>query len=78
MAELYVHYESATVGRLAEDPMGFTYEPAWLERDDVFPISHSIPLTDEPHFESARNYFGNLLPEGAVRTAVCRKLGISG
>jgi serine/threonine-protein kinase HipA len=69
------------VGRLWLDERGrykYQYDPAWLEGHNAIPLSLSLPL-QEPAFEDdyARPFFANLLPEGELRRAVARKLGIS-
>jgi serine/threonine-protein kinase HipA len=76
---LEVWFDGERVGTLTEAPGGlsFRYDPAWLARADAFPISASLPLEDTPGDERAARFFGNLLPEGSVRAALCRRLGLS-
>jgi serine/threonine-protein kinase HipA len=79
--ELCVYLHNALVGRLWLDERGrykYQYDPRWLAGHNVIPLSLSLPL-QEPAFEddSARPFFANLLPEGELRRAVARKLGIS-
>lgn len=55
-----------------------TYDPAWLARPDAFPISVSLPLGPELLAGPAvAAFFANLLPEGAARAQVARRLGVS-
>jgi serine/threonine-protein kinase HipA len=78
--ELVVWFESKIVGRLTldDDRFAFVYERAWLESTASFPISLTLPLrTDARVGGPAHAFFANLLPEGAARQAVCRRLGIS-
>jgi len=81
METLYAHYETALVGELWLAEHGafcFRYAATWLEDERAFPISLTLPLPRrEFHDGPAHTFFSNLLPEGAVRTAVCRRLGIS-
>ncbi len=77
---LYVHYEAILVGELWLDESStfcFRYSDDWLERD-AWPISQTLPLPQhEFRGGPANTFFANLLPEGGVRSAVCRRLGIS-
>lgn len=80
-APLEVRYEDRRVGILRADASNrfcFRYVEEWLGARDAFPVSIALPLG--PHEESggsAHSFFANLLPEGLVRQAVCRRLGIS-
>lgn len=77
--ELEVRYRERRIGGLRQQPDGvlvFAYEPAW--RGGGFPLSLSLPILDAPYVGGAAHaFFANLLPEGAVRQAVCARLGIS-
>lgn len=53
----------------------FAYAPTWLGVG--FAISRALPLREAPYDAEATRFFGNLLPEGGVRTAICRRLGLS-
>jgi serine/threonine-protein kinase HipA len=56
----------------------FQYDPEWIDRQDVPPLSLSLPLQREAYSDrKARPFFANLLPESFVREAVARKLGVS-
>lgn len=55
----------------------FAYDAAFLARSDAAALSVSLPLRREPHVGAVvRNWFCNLLPEGAVRDAITRRLRI--
>lgn len=61
-----------------EGRMSFAYDIDWLQSDGAYPISVSLPLREQEFPpERAHCFFANLLPEGLVRQAVCRELGIS-
>lgn len=79
--ELEVRFGERAVGSIRADdatPFCFTYDPAWLGSVDAFPVSLSLPLRPEPWLgPTAAAWFGNLLPEGTARQAVCGRLGIS-
>ena len=78
---LYVLFENKVVGiitQLTSGALNFSYEKSWLESNDAFPISFSMPLTSDIFPDSVtRSYFAGLLPEGKLREDVARKLGIS-
>lgn len=79
--DLEVRYGGRGVGVLRADDSNrfcFRYLDEWLGARDAFPISITLPL--DPREETggrAHAFFANLLPEGLVRHAVCRRLGIS-
>ena len=82
MAErLGVFFGDLPVGTLECQPDGrlaFEYARGWLLDPSSFPISASVPLA--PGWASgwaAHAFFANLLPEGQVREAVARRLGLS-
>jgi serine/threonine-protein kinase HipA len=78
---LLVRFAERSVGwleRLEDGRFAFRYDPAWLAAPDAFPISLTLPLVDRQwQAGPAQTFFSNLLPEGAVRTAVSQRLGIS-
>lgn len=56
----------------------FTYDPEYLRRPAPVALSVSLPLRVEPHAGArVRNWFCNLLPEGAVRESVAARLRIA-
>jgi serine/threonine-protein kinase HipA len=79
--DLLVRFRDHDVGIVRaglDGVMSFEYDATWLARDTAFPVSLSLPLRAGPHVGGAAHaFFANLLPEGGVRQAVCRRLGIS-
>lgn len=79
--DLEVRYGARRVGALRADDSNrfcFHYVDEWLSAKDAFPVSITLPLEpDEEVSGRAHAFFANLLPEGGVRQAVCRRLGIS-
>ena len=62
-----------TAGRLA-----FTYDAAWLRRQDAIALSVSLPLRADSYDDrAARPFFAGLLPEQETRDRVARALGVS-
>jgi len=56
----------------------FAYEAAYLAQADCHPISHSLPLREEPFSGlKLRPFFSGLLPEESQRTRIASYLGIS-
>ncbi len=79
MQTLYVFYQRQLVGELVKltaNQLQFTYSPSWLQAENTFALSISLPLQVEP-FNHAESFFANVLPEGEVRSALCKKLGLS-
>lgn len=55
----------------------FAYDAAYLAQDGHQPISHSLPLREEPYSApQLRPFFSGLLPEEAQRTRIASYLGI--
>ena len=79
---LVVYSRGIKVGTLdmadGEPFYGFAYDRAYLQSGRALPLSLSLPL-QEGRFDGAHvlPYFEGLLPEGDVRAAVARQLGIS-
>lgn len=82
LATLVVRLGERRVGQLRRSRRGgsfaFAYDAEWLARADALPLSQSLPLAEVeyPH-EACLPFFGGLLPEGGVRLAVARRLGVS-
>ena len=82
-ARLRVWHEDRLVGRLwrsAANEIGFQYCDEWLNSDDKFAISASLPLSREPcqpEDALAHRFFANLLPEGVAREHIVRDLKIT-
>ena len=56
----------------------FTYHQDYLNADTPVALSVSLPLRETPHVGAvARNWFANLLPEGAVRQVIGERLRIA-
>jgi len=81
MSTLTVYIGGEPVGSLEQDASGsleFTYAPGWLERDDAFPLSRTLPLSSTPYeHKQARPFFAGILPEESPRAAIAKILGIS-
>lgn len=79
MTSLNVFYQDQLVGKIVEDQlgMGFQYSAGWLNYENHFAISHSLPLSEQFYLKEGENFFANLLPEGGARDSLCQKLGIS-
>ncbi|WP_020179935.1 type II toxin-antitoxin system HipA family toxin [Methylopila sp. M107] len=69
---LQVTFAGREIGRLQRDSqavtdLSFRYDPAWIRSDRAFPISISMPLSDDPYQgDIVHPWFMNLLPEGRV------------
>ncbi|MBA4285329.1 MAG: hypothetical protein C0434_07325 [Xanthomonadaceae bacterium] len=77
---LLVHLNGVLAGRLWQQRqrLVFGYDPAWLVRKSIPVLSQSLAVQAEPHEgPEVEAFFGNLLPEGDVRSAVARALRIS-
>jgi serine/threonine-protein kinase HipA len=61
----------------APEDWRFTYDADYLNSSQPVALSVSLPLRAEPFAGAiARNWFGNLLPEGLVREAIASRLRI--
>lgn len=77
---LPVFYQDNLVGHIERENAGvsFTYDPAWIEANNAFQISVSMPLTgDEYPGSVATPWFANLLPEGPQLEQIGLLLGRS-
>ncbi len=80
---LRVWHEDRLVGRLwrnAANEIGFQYCDEWLNSDDKFAVSASLPLSREPCSPEdalAHRFFANLLPEGVAREHIVRDLKLT-
>ncbi len=81
MNKLFVYINGILAGELWLDDQNrfsFQYSKEWLEEQDSFYLSVSLPLQEKPFLkDSCYSYFTNLLPEAKVLTALSRKLGIA-
>ncbi|HOF06230.1 MAG TPA: type II toxin-antitoxin system HipA family toxin [Syntrophales bacterium] len=77
--DVYLHNQK--VGRLWLDDKRrfvFQYDAAWIHAKGAFPLSVHLPLRAEIYPDDlSRPFFSNLLPEGEVKRAIARRLGIS-
>ena len=63
--------ESVKVGQISET--GFAYDPTYLSRSNVKPISVSLPLQEVTFSpQRTKNFFDGLLPEGFTRRTVAQ------
>jgi serine/threonine-protein kinase HipA len=60
----------------ARGGLQFAYDPGWL-KDDLPPLSHSLPRDGTFALEAVTAFFGGLLPEGRPRELLARQLGVS-
>jgi serine/threonine-protein kinase HipA len=82
-APLRVLLNNRLVGHLVKDPGGgieFRYDQSWLELEQAFPVSLSLPLREEPYRgERVVAVFENLLPDSeTLRRRVAEKVGAAG
>jgi serine/threonine-protein kinase HipA len=68
--------EVAIAGKVrSPEDWSFAYGPDYLASTAPVPLSVSLPLRPEPYAGAVvRNWFCNLLPEGAVREAIAARL----
>ena len=80
-AALEVRFGAELVGHVRVDDderFCFSYDAAWSAREDRFPVSLTLPIAPHEYVGGpAHTFFSNLLPEAAVRQAICARLGIS-
>ena len=79
MSRLWAWFPPHLIGTIeqTEDDLSFTYSEDWLDYDKSFNLSYSLPRSQKIYKKEAAAFFGNLLPEGGARDALCRKFGIS-
>jgi serine/threonine-protein kinase HipA len=81
MTDKLIAYKSnQRVGVLSRDGDSyfFCYDSEWLRQVYSMPLSHSLPLQEEPFTpKESRPFFSNLLPEGQFREHIARKNRIS-
>lgn len=67
---------------LEDDTLTLRYESAWTNREEAsddpetFPLSPNLPLTARSAGPGVEAFFENLLPEGAARAALARRLHV--
>ena len=68
--------ESVKVGQISEAQ--FAYDPSYLSRSSVKPISVSLPLQEAPFsLQRTKSFFDGLLPEGFTRRTVAQWMHVS-
>lgn len=75
-----VYYEHFEVGQIETDETGlsFRYNPRWQSTQGAFPLSLSMPLSDQVYDAAAITpWLVNLLPENQNLVTIGRNLGIS-
>lgn len=79
MSRLWVWFPPHLIGTIEQDDDGlsFTYSKEWMNYEKAFRLSYSLPITNSKYTKEAGAFFGNLLPEGNARDALCRRFGIS-
>ena len=84
ITELVILVEGVIMGRVYEQTdrggtLSFQYDPGWIELEDAFPLSVSMPLTEAPYRQRfIKGFLSNLLPESpAVLEAWERKYHVS-
>ena len=82
-APLLAYLNNRLVGRLAKEPSGaidFRYDDSWLNWEQAFPVSFSLPLCEAPYRgEPVVAVFENLLPDSEpLRRRVAEKVGARG
>ena len=74
-----IQFEDGDVASVDPETGELAYNPEWLERDNSFPISLSMPLAEGPFVGGAVTipWLSNLLPEGDPLRALSEMTGIS-
>ena len=71
---LNLYYKNELVGILTEDNeerLSFVYYHSWLEDENSFAISITLPLDERPYGHiKTKAFFENLLPEGEIKKTV--------
>ncbi|MCD6476350.1 MAG: type II toxin-antitoxin system HipA family toxin [Anaerolineaceae bacterium] len=78
--KLIAYKANKRVGVLSRDGDSyfFCYDVAWLEQEKPSPLSHSLPLQEEPFTsKETKPFFSNLLPEGQFRDHIASKHRVS-
>lgn len=72
ITELVILVEGVIMGRVHEQTdrggtLSFQYEPDWIELEDAFPLSVSMPLSEAPYRQRfIKTFLSNLLPESSA------------
>lgn len=74
MNKLFIFFENKKVGILERDQeliYSFSYSEEWIKDEDHFPLSLTLPITDQKYGNKLTlSYFENLLPEGDVKDSI--------
>lgn len=77
---LGVYFEGALAGEIeqtASGAMQFRYTDSYLSDPGNFALSFSLPKSERIYTNEADYFFGNYLPEGPIRQAICDRHKIS-
>ena len=78
---LDVWFYDRKAGRLTQDDSGrllFAYAPEYLETEQRWPLSVSLPIQDKQFNDAiTRPFFSGLLPDEFVREKIARLIGVS-
>ena len=78
---LDVYFFNKLAGKLKQDDSGnltFKYLKEYLEKENAFRLSISLPLTDNEYDDKvSKAFFSGLLPDDRLLINLARKLGIS-
>src|SRR5579864_1948385 len=78
MAAIPIHFADRHVAEVDSANGELHYAPQWVQSGDGFPISLSMPLSDEPYAaDLVIPWLTNLLPEGDPLRALAQMIGIS-
>lgn len=77
--KLKIYLNGLSLGTLdykARKSLVFAYLPEWIERENSFPISRSLPLREDPfEGDAVFSYFDNLLPDGiSIRQRIAARM----
>jgi len=74
-----IQFEDRAVASVDPETGELAHNPEWLESDNSFPISLSMPLAEGPFVGGAVTipWLSNLLPEGGPLRALSEMTGIS-
>lgn len=77
---LRVYFQEKLTGEIEQTERGtmqFRYADSWLSDPESFALSYSLPKSDKTYTKEADFFFGNYLPEGLIRQAICERHKIS-
>jgi serine/threonine-protein kinase HipA len=78
MAAVPIHLADEHVAEVDSDSGELRYVPQWVQNDESFPISLSMPLAADPYAaDFVIPWLTNLLPEGDPLRALAQMIGVS-